>query len=287
MRRFLPALLLLFAPLAFAQNQTIVTGTITDPSGIPYYPATVSACLTPATLYPMVAGQQVNNNPGTNYCFGPVSTASNGSFLMSLWGNALITCSPACAATQWLFTVVIPGPVAPVGFGPQQFTATITISGSSQDIGATLNAAGVSQLRPAGAATNATNLVGPGTITGTFSGTHTETGNVTFTGTDTAGTFNKTCTVDGVQYTTIAAASAGCGTGTHIKIPSGNYTVSTTITPLTSQWFECDGSRGTTINWTGSSSGAAINAAGIGGFRLSGCGFTTAVGGTSVAVKIA
>lgn len=190
MRRFLPALLLLFTPLAFAQNQTIVTGTIADPSGIPYYPATVSACLSPATLYPMVAGQQVNNNPGTNYCFGPVSTASNGSFLMSLWGNALITCSPVCPSTQWLFTVVIPGPVAPVGFGPQQFTATITISGNSQDIGATLNAAGVSQLRPAGAATNATNLVGPGVITGSFSGTHTETGNVTFAN------INKTIFVD-------------------------------------------------------------------------------------------
>lgn len=34
----------------------------------------------------------------------------------------------------------------------------------------------------AGTATNATNLVGPGAITGSFSGTHTETGNVTFTG---------------------------------------------------------------------------------------------------------
>lgn len=200
MRRFLPALLLLCAPLALAQNQTAVSGTLTDPGAVPYYPATVLACLSPSTLYPTVGGQAVNPVPGTNYCVGPVNTAPSGYFSMGLWPNSLIT----PASTQWVFTVVVPGPPAPSGFGNQQFSATITISGASQDVGATLNAAGVSILRSGGIATNATNLVGPGAITGTFTGTHTESGVVTFS--------NASSTFAGNAATATSATSATSAT---------------------------------------------------------------------------
>ncbi len=53
-------------------------------------------------------------------------------------------------------------------------------------------------------ATNATNLVGPGSVTGSF------TGNPAFTGTISAGNINNLLTVDGTQYASLAAAFAAC-----------------------------------------------------------------------------
>lgn len=136
----LSLLLLLFIPIAcWAQNPTAVTGTIT--ADVAYYPAQVTACLSPVTTDPLVGGKHVNPNIGTNYCIGPVPTTSTGAFSMGLHANANITCTPACGATTWIFTVTAIGSAPPAGTGAQTFQSSgITIAGSSQDVGATLSA---------------------------------------------------------------------------------------------------------------------------------------------------
>ena len=137
MKKLILALTFFLAPSLFAQTtQTAVTGTITDPNSIAYYPATVQACLTPVTTDPVVNGVHVNNNQGVNYCGPQVSTSPVGSFSMALWPNAGIT----PGSTQWTFTVTATGSSPPAGKGPQTFQVPVTISGSSQSVSATLSA---------------------------------------------------------------------------------------------------------------------------------------------------
>jgi len=121
----------LACPMALrAQNFTLVSGTVTDPNGVAYYPAQVQACLTPVTTDPVVNGQHVNPNPGTPYCVS-AQTSKAGVFQMSLPANASIT----PAGTQYLFTVTTPGSGPPAGTGPQNFTTSaVTISGSTQSV---------------------------------------------------------------------------------------------------------------------------------------------------------
>src|SRR5690348_16642881 len=106
MRRFIPFLLLLLAATANAQQtQTKVTGTIVDPNSVPYYPATVLACLTPPTQNPTVAGAAISTNPGVPYCVGPVQTGPSGTFQIPLYANSVIQCNNVSCSTQWQFTV--------------------------------------------------------------------------------------------------------------------------------------------------------------------------------------
>lgn len=212
MKRLL--LFLLLASPLFGQNQTTVTGTLVDPNGIAYYPATVIACLSPVTLNPKVAGNSINLNQGANYCIGPVNTTRSGFFQMALYTNASI--SPA--ATTWIFTVAAAGTPPPGGNGPLNFSsAGVTISGTSQDVSTNINSVGPAQSPSSATATNATNLVGPGTITGAY----------------TASQINNTVSV-GPTYATIQAcvnsAAALTPPGT-CYVPTGTVTTATASNP--------------------------------------------------------
>src|SRR6266550_2320594 len=128
------AFCLLFALTAHSQNTTVVTGTITDANGIPYSGATVYIELAPA----LPAGTVTGTLPAGFVCCQPETTTTdkNGAFTKLLGSNAAMQ-----AGKQWKFTVTEPGIAAPMGTGAQTFTATITISGASQDVSATLSAA--------------------------------------------------------------------------------------------------------------------------------------------------
>lgn len=117
-------------------NPTIVSGVIVDPGSIPYYPATVTATLTPTTVNPTANGRAINPNPGLNMTV-VAPTNTDGSFTMSLFGNAAIL----PGGTQWLFTVTTSGAARPAGFGMESFAVAITVSGTTQDVGTTLSAA--------------------------------------------------------------------------------------------------------------------------------------------------
>src|SRR6266576_2866411 len=127
------AFCLLFALTAHSQNTTVVTGTITDANGIPYSGATVYIELAPA----LPAGTVTGTLPAGFVCCQPETTTTdkNGAFTKLLGSNAAMQ-----AGKQWKFTVTEPGIAAPMGTGAQTFTATITISGASQDVSATLSA---------------------------------------------------------------------------------------------------------------------------------------------------
>lgn len=136
-------------------NPTNVFGTITDPNGLPYYPATVTAALNPGTINPTVNGQAVNPNPGSNYTVGPVQTAADGSFSMGLFANSVI--SPG--GTTWALIVYAPGSAPPAGLGIINFAVVVTISGSSQNVSSALSDA-APELLPSGGG-------GGGTVTNT------------------------------------------------------------------------------------------------------------------------
>lgn len=136
--------------LAAAQFTT-VTGTVTDPSGLPYAGGTISAGL----VLPGGTSPTLNGLPYT-----PPSQAvgldRNGSFTMQLADNTVLL----PAATKWTFLVCSAvGTVQPAGGrGPVCFNVpAITISGGSQSI--TSNIAAV----PPPALTIATSITGSGT----------------------------------------------------------------------------------------------------------------------------
>jgi hypothetical protein len=123
---------------ACAQTQTTVTGTVTDPNGVPYAGGTIDATLVPTGVTPTVAG--IGQIPGYRV---PVPLDKNGAFTMPLYCN---TAAGGCTAiqpsgTQWMFTVRNPGAQPPVGYGAVSFTATITITGATQSITSQLHAA--------------------------------------------------------------------------------------------------------------------------------------------------
>jgi len=131
----------LIAPMAFAQTPTVVSGTITDPNGLPYSYARVSAQLIPTTATPTI---QVGGIPVQIGGQNNATTDASGSFSMNLFcnsaGGGCSVISPS--GTLWQFTVTLaPGIPPPAGTGPQSFSATLTISGASQNISANLNAA--------------------------------------------------------------------------------------------------------------------------------------------------
>lgn len=135
----LAAVLLSMLPAA-AQNTTTVTGTITDPNGLPYSNALVQAQLLPTGVTPQIPppcnGQSSTNCTVSAYQRGYADV--NGNFSMTLASNAVLI----PGGTTWQFTVnEAPGVPAPLGTGPQSFTVSLSISGASQNISANLNAA--------------------------------------------------------------------------------------------------------------------------------------------------
>jgi hypothetical protein len=138
MRKIL-LLFLLMATTAAAQTPTVVTGTITDASNVPYSFAKVSAQLIPTTASPTISVG------GIPVAIGGQSNATadvNGTFSMNLFCN---TAGGGCSVispsgTRWQFTVTEQGVPPPLGTGPQAFSATINITGASQSVSATLAA---------------------------------------------------------------------------------------------------------------------------------------------------
>src|ERR1700730_4600016 len=124
------AWVLLLAPSALAQITT-VTGTVTDPNGIPYANGSISAQL-------IMTGTSPTLNRGSFSMSSVAGLDKNGKFTMRLADNTQIVPS----TLKWQFVVCSAGgTVQPAGgTGPQCFTALFTISGATQDISATLNA---------------------------------------------------------------------------------------------------------------------------------------------------
>lgn len=135
------ALAALAAPAARAQTQ--VTGTIVDPSGYPYSGARISFTNSGQTYTNTNQAQCVAAGLGSQPCQmpltvpAPLTTDAAGNFSVALIPSASI--SPG--TPQWRFNIVEPGVPPPVGTGPQQFSVSITIVGTSQSVSATLSAA--------------------------------------------------------------------------------------------------------------------------------------------------
>lgn len=130
---------LLFSAAAEAQNITVVTGTVTDPNGLPYANGTIQAQLIPAGITPTLPPpcQQQTQTPCSVNPFTSASLDITGKFSMNLASNAVL--SPG--GTKWQFTVSgTSGLPPPVGTGTQTFSAQITISGASQSLSTTLSA---------------------------------------------------------------------------------------------------------------------------------------------------
>lgn len=127
----------LLVPLAAAQNFTTVNATVLDPNGIPYANSTVTFTLVNSsgvasfTTAPALSSATI---PGF---MGPISLSAAGVLSVNIPSNAVLT----PANTTWVPTVCANAAQLPLGSGSVCFTtAGISISGSSQDISATLNA---------------------------------------------------------------------------------------------------------------------------------------------------
>lgn len=135
MRKYLFSLLSVAALLALAAparaQYTIISGTVIDPDGFHYSNGSITAIVIPASTGPW----KLAGFPYGGY-FAPTALDANGSFSARIADNNQITPS----GTQWLFTVCGFALVEPIGTANQCFTLTITVTGSSQDLSAALNA---------------------------------------------------------------------------------------------------------------------------------------------------
>lgn len=207
----LTLLCLVALPVSAQQTQTKVTGTIVDPNSVPYYPATVLACLTPAVTNPTVAGAAISTNPGAPYCVGPAQTGLDGTFQIPLYANSVIQCNNVACSTQWQFTVTASGTAPPAGKGAQNFQVVTTISNlTAQDLSVVLTGAAPILLNSGGGGGS----VGPGTPqnVGCFS-TTTNLQNCPDPITDTPGV--------GVNIPANLQVGGSGGGGSSIGLPSG------------------------------------------------------------------
>jgi hypothetical protein len=112
---------------------TTVSGTVTDPNGLPYANGTISPAL-------VISGSPTLGGFAYTPPTQPTGLSTAGSFTMRLADNTQL--SPG--GSTWSFTVSCAAGCIPAsgGKGPVTFTVTgITISGASQSITATLTAA--------------------------------------------------------------------------------------------------------------------------------------------------
>jgi len=131
----LSALVFVFLTLPTAAQFTTVTGTVTDPNGLPYANGTIAATLVlPGGTSPTLNG----------FAYTPPSQPAGlnavGAFVMQLADNTVLL----PGATQWNFKVCsAAGTVQPAGGkGPVCFTVgPLTISGTLQSINSQLTAA--------------------------------------------------------------------------------------------------------------------------------------------------
>lgn len=132
----------LFSSLAAAQF-TLVSATVVDPNGTPYALGNVSAQVVTAGVTPTL------NGLGFSMSSGPANLSATGSFTMSL-----VSSTAMVPNLPWLFTVCSgAGTILPAGgVGPVCFTSSITITGATQNISATLSAAAPAISVAAGAA---------------------------------------------------------------------------------------------------------------------------------------
>ena len=99
----------LIALPAAAQNFTVVTGTVTDPNGLPYSYASVSAVLVGVNPPVTINGNEISGAAAAQ-------CDATGHFSLSLASNGVV-------GGQWQFTIgaaVQP----PIGTGPQSFSST-------------------------------------------------------------------------------------------------------------------------------------------------------------------
>jgi hypothetical protein len=133
-KRFSILAFLFLAANAWAQFTT-VSGTVTDPNGLPYANGTISAVLVSSGSPKFTATNQPYTPPSQ-----PVGLSPAGSFVMQLADVTALT----PGGSTYNFTVSCAAGCVPVsgGKGPVTFTVTgVTISGASQSITATLTAA--------------------------------------------------------------------------------------------------------------------------------------------------
>jgi hypothetical protein len=127
---FLGCLLL---PASSYAQFTLVSGTVTSADGLPWANGTISATL----VTPGGGSGATLNGASFNQYPGPFQMQADGSFTFRLPDNNVVQPS----GTQWNFMVnIAPGILPPAGTGSQSFSSTITITGATQNIGATLNA---------------------------------------------------------------------------------------------------------------------------------------------------
>lgn len=200
---FLFGLLLTFAGSASAQF-TVVSGTITDPSGLAYANGTISPALVTSGT-PIFTATKTPYSPPTQ----PVGLSAAGSFVMRLADVTALT----PGGSTWTFTVCSgAGSVQPAqGRGPVCFTVTgVSISGGSQDIGATLSAAAPALTFGGGSSSGTVTSVGSGT--GLTGGPISTTGSLSL-------------------ITPVAVANGGTGTGSTLTglVRGGNPLSATEI----------------------------------------------------------
>ena len=135
MRTKLLLLLCLFCSGSAFGQFTLVSGTVTDPNGLYYSYATITAQLVISGT-PVFTSTNLPYTPPTQ----PVGLSSGGSFTMQLATNSALTPS----SSTWTFQVCSSAGTVPPAFGngPICFTVTgVTLSGSSQSLSTTLSSA--------------------------------------------------------------------------------------------------------------------------------------------------
>jgi hypothetical protein len=251
---------LLFVPaLSFAQFTT-VTGTVTDPNGLAYANGTISAGLVlPGGTSPTLNGG--GYTPPTQ----PVGLDLSGKFTMRLGDNTVLL----PGGTQWTFLICSAGgSIRPAGGkGPVCFTVPAqTISGSSQDITASITAVALAL----------SNTPGTGTVTSIATTTPITGGPITASGTigcatcaigPGASTANHVAEFSGTDGVTLKdGGAAGSGTVTSIgqTINSGATSGIFTITgsPVTTSGTIDTAIAGTSGGVPYFSSGTVISSSG-------------------------
>lgn len=203
-RKILFALLLLAASAA---GQTVVSGTVVDPNGVPYANGTIMPTLVtpggPSPYFTATGAPYIT--PST-----PTKLDSTGTFAVALADNT--TLSPA--STTWNFTVCSgPGSIMPAaGTGSQCFSlaSPITISGSTQNISTNLNAV-APYLGRAPSAGGANIPVGVTVTNVGAAGSTLYTYGVSGTGTAVAtrSTTTGNATLNSTNYNTVACSATG------------------------------------------------------------------------------